>query len=114
METSKGKPIDAAKLKKEILKHGKTAKISRELGYNSGYFTCVMQRGYIVPSAAQLLELKYGIKYDHYRPTTEPEKVRISDQSIKNLKREITEANALLRSIETHAAIIIQIAEGQI
>ena len=100
MEKSKGKPIDAAKLKKEILKHGKTAKISRELGYNSGYFTCVMQRGYIVPSAAQLLELKYGIKYDDYKPDPEPEQITYDFTRTKyDFDREITAADIVAELI---------------
>lgn len=105
MKTMYTLPVDMKKLRDALKKRGPLSRLSRELGYSQNFFTNVLARGYMSPSAAQLLELKFGIKYDDYKPAPKPEPMAEQitydfEHTKYRFSREITTADIVAELIE--------------
>jgi len=72
MSRNKQYPIDPDKLRK-LFKRSKLAvdRVSEEMGYASTYFYNSFKRKSISSQAKELLNMKYGIEYDEYKPVEE-------------------------------------------
>lgn len=105
MKTMYTLPVDVKKLRKALKKHGPLSRLSRDLGYSQNFFTNVLARGYMSPSAAQLIEYKFGIKYDDYKDEPKPEPVAEQitydfEHTKYKFSREITTADIVAELIE--------------
>lgn len=72
MSRNKQYPIDPDKLRR-LFKRSKLAadSVSEEMGYASTYFYNSFKRKTISSQAKELLNMKYGIEYDEYKPIEE-------------------------------------------
>lgn len=83
MSRSKMLPIDGWRLRRRVLDHGYITQISEELGYAAGSLTWAIRNNRISVPMAQLLENKFGIKYEYYSP------VKIEPTDRPNLETKI-------------------------
>ena len=66
-------PVDGTKFNALIRKRGLSAQeISRDLGRSEAYIKSAVANGKIQATAAQLIEVKYGIKPEDYAPAPGP------------------------------------------
>lgn len=68
MSRTKTLPIDGWRLRRKILDHGYITTISEELGYSGGSLTWAIRNNRISVPMAELLDAKFGIKYEMYKP----------------------------------------------
>ncbi len=87
------KPIDPAKLRPLLESKGKLADISREIGYANNQMTNVLSQATITEPVRKLLELRYGIKYEDYKPTPKEKAPTKQEQLLTTLVEQLATIN---------------------
>ena len=103
MSRAKTRPIDGQKLKSLILDRGYITHISADIGYSPSRIHQAINDNRISMQMATILEAKFGIKYEDYKPE-EKEPVQEDEPIIETTV--VSKDEALLKTIITQLSAL--------